>query len=101
MQLPLRIFYRYMESSRGVEARLREEANKPERHDENSMACRIIVEAPHARHHPGKRYGNGCEPYIDRLLECDSEKPATGFKTRFVRPRGVQQSRASMVHIQK
>lgn len=101
MQFPLQIFFRSMEFSGGVEARLRKEANKSKRRDENIMACRNIVEAPHAHRHPGKRYAGGREIYFNRLLEFDSEKLATGVKTRFVRPRGVQQPRASMVYIQK
>ncbi len=56
MQLPLQITFRHMEPSEAVEARLRKEARKLERYHEHIMACRIIVEAPHAHHHQGKIY---------------------------------------------
>ena len=81
MQLPLQILFRYMEPSGGVEARLRKEADELKPHHENIMACRIIVEEPHAHHHQGRLYGDGREIYFNR--------------------RGVLAFDSDMVHIQK
>ena len=56
MELPLSITYRNMESSPAIEARIREHAAKLDRLFPRIMSCRVVVEAPHRRHHKGKLY---------------------------------------------
>jgi ribosomal subunit interface protein len=42
-----------MDSSMAVEAKIRERATKLDRYYDRIMSCRVIVEAPHRRHHQG------------------------------------------------
>ena len=56
MQVPLQISFRDMESSAAVEGKIRERAAKLDRYYDRIMACRVVVEAPHRRHHQGKLY---------------------------------------------
>jgi ribosomal subunit interface protein len=56
MQVPLQISFRDMEPSAAVEDRIRERAAKLDRYYERIMGCRVVVEAPHRRHHQGKLY---------------------------------------------
>lgn len=56
MQLPLQITFRDMPPSPAVEAKIREKAARLDRFAQHVMACRVIVEAPHRRHHQGKLY---------------------------------------------
>jgi ribosomal subunit interface protein len=56
MQIPLQISFRDMEPSAAVEARIRERAAKLDRYYDRIMTCRVVVEAPHRRHHQGKLY---------------------------------------------
>jgi ribosomal subunit interface protein len=56
MRLPLQITFRDMPPSKAIEAKIRERATKLDRFFDGIMACRVVVEAPHARHHKGKLY---------------------------------------------
>lgn len=56
MQLPLQITFRDMPPSPAVEAKIREKAARLDRFAQHIMACRVVVEAPHRRHHQGKLY---------------------------------------------
>lgn len=56
MQVPLQISFRDMEPSAAVEDKIRERAAKLDRYYERIMGCRVVVEAPHRRHHQGKLY---------------------------------------------
>ena len=56
MQLPLQIAFRDMPPSEAVEAKIRERAAKLDRYYNRIMSCRVVVEAPHGRHHQGKLY---------------------------------------------
>jgi ribosomal subunit interface protein len=59
MQIPLEINFRHMEPSAAVEANIREKAEKLERYFDRIISCRVVVEAPHRRHHKGKLYSIG------------------------------------------
>lgn len=56
MQLPLQISFRDMEPSTAVEAKIRERAVRLDRYYDRIMGCRVVVEAPHGRHHQGKLF---------------------------------------------
>jgi ribosomal subunit interface protein len=56
MQIPLQVSFRNMDPSSAVEADVREKAARLERFHERITSCRVIVEAPHRRHHKGKLY---------------------------------------------
>ena len=56
MQIPLQITFRHMEPSPAVEARVRQEAEKLNEFYEKIMSCRVVVEAPHRRHHKGNLF---------------------------------------------
>lgn len=56
MQIPLQVSFRDMEPSQAVETKIRERAVKLERYYDRIMSCRVVVEAPHRRHHHGKLY---------------------------------------------
>ncbi|MGH7828995.1 MAG: HPF/RaiA family ribosome-associated protein [Candidatus Binatia bacterium] len=56
MKIPLQVTFRNMPSSKAVEAAIREKAAKLDQFYDKIMGCRVIVEAPHRRHHKGKRY---------------------------------------------
>ena len=56
MQMPLQVTFRNMEPSEAVEAKIRERAAKLDLFYDRLMGCRVIVEAPHGRHHQGKLY---------------------------------------------
>jgi ribosomal subunit interface protein len=56
MQLPLQISFRDIPPSAAVEAKIRERADKLERYYDHIMGCRVVVEAPHGRHHQGKLF---------------------------------------------
>ncbi len=56
MKLPLQITFRDMPSSEAVETRIREKAAKLDEFYDRIMSCRVVVEAPHRRHHQGKLY---------------------------------------------
>jgi ribosomal subunit interface protein len=45
-----------MEPSAAVEAKIRERAAKLDRFYDRIMGCRVVVEAPHRRHHQGKLF---------------------------------------------
>jgi len=56
MEIPLQVTFRYMEPSKAVEDKIRERAAKLDRYYDRVMSCRVVVEAPHRRHHQGKLY---------------------------------------------
>ena len=56
MQLPVQVTFRYMEPSVAIEAKVRERADELDRFYGRIMGCRVVVEAPHRRHHQGKLY---------------------------------------------
>jgi ribosomal subunit interface protein len=56
MKLPLQITFREMPPSPAIEAKIREKAARLDRFAQHVMSCRVVVEAPHRRHHQGKLY---------------------------------------------
>jgi ribosomal subunit interface protein len=56
MQLPVQISFRGMEPSDAVEAKIRERTARLDRFYDRIMACRVVVESPHRRHHQGKLF---------------------------------------------
>jgi ribosomal subunit interface protein len=56
MKLPLQITFRNMPPSPAIEAAVRKKADRLDRFSKHIMACRVVVEAPHRRHHQGKQY---------------------------------------------
>jgi cold shock CspA family protein len=56
MKIPLQVSFRNMPPSDVIEANIREKAAKLDSFYDRIMACRVIVEAPHRRHHKGKLY---------------------------------------------
>ena len=56
MQIPLQITFRDIDQSDAVEARIRERVDRLEKFFDRITGCRVMVEAPHARHHKGKLY---------------------------------------------
>lgn len=56
MELPLQITFRDIEPSTSIEANIREKALRLERFSDHIIACRVVVEMPHRRHHQGKLY---------------------------------------------
>ena len=56
MQVPVQITFRGMETSEAVEARIHEKLSKLENFHDRITACRVVVEAPHRRHHKGKLF---------------------------------------------
>jgi cold shock CspA family protein/ribosome-associated translation inhibitor RaiA len=56
MEIPLQVTFRSTPPSKAVEAHIREKADKLDMFYNRIMGCRVVVEAPHRRHHKGKRY---------------------------------------------
>lgn len=56
MQIPVKITFRGMDTSPAVEARIYEKSAKLETFYDRITSCRVVVEAPHKRHHKGKLY---------------------------------------------
>jgi ribosomal subunit interface protein len=56
MNLPLQISFRDVPPSEAIEAKVRERVAKLERYYDRIMGCRVVIEAPHRRHHQGKLY---------------------------------------------
>lgn len=56
IKIPLQLTFRNMPPSEAVEAHIREKAAKLDLFCDRIMSCRVIVEAPHRRHHKGKLY---------------------------------------------
>jgi cold shock CspA family protein/ribosome-associated translation inhibitor RaiA len=54
MQLPLQITFRNLAPSAAIDAAVRKRATRLERFYPRLMACRVVVESPHRRHHQGK-----------------------------------------------
>jgi cold shock CspA family protein/ribosome-associated translation inhibitor RaiA len=56
MQEPLRISYRDVMPSAGIEAAIHERATKLDEFFDRITGCRVLVESPHRRHHQGRLY---------------------------------------------
>jgi len=56
MDVPLELSFRNMDPSDAVEVRVRERVDKLETYFGRINSCRVVVEAPHRRHHKGKIY---------------------------------------------
>jgi len=56
MRLPLQIVFHDLKPSAAIEARIRAKAEKLDLYYDQIMRCRVVVEAPHRRHHKGKLY---------------------------------------------
>ena len=56
MQIPLQITYRDLHATPAIEARLRQEARKLEHFHDRMVSCRVVLSAPHRRHHKGRLY---------------------------------------------
>ncbi|MDH5389232.1 MAG: HPF/RaiA family ribosome-associated protein [Gammaproteobacteria bacterium] len=56
MRQPLQVNFRDIPPSDAVEAKIREKAAKLDEFYDQIMACKVMVEAPHARHHKGMLY---------------------------------------------
>jgi len=56
MQIPLQITYRDMPPSDAVDANIRERVQKLELFADNITSCRVVIEAPHKRHHKGQLF---------------------------------------------
>ena len=83
MQLPLEVNFRNLDRSEALEALVREEAAKLERHFDHIVSCRVTIEAPH-RHQTkdpkvkGELYQVGIELGVpqQRLVVSPKGKPA-------------------------
>jgi ribosomal subunit interface protein len=56
MELPVQISFRGVPPTDAIEAKVRARAARLERYYDHVMACRVMIEAPHRRHHQGKLY---------------------------------------------
>ena len=56
MKVPLEITFRNVPRSDAVEDRIRAKAAKLDRFFDQITGCRVVVEAPHNRHHKGNTY---------------------------------------------
>ena len=56
MSLPLQVTFRQMSASPFLRARIEERAERLLRFYDRILGCRVVVEAPHRRHHKGKLY---------------------------------------------
>ncbi|HLK10644.1 MAG TPA: HPF/RaiA family ribosome-associated protein [Candidatus Binatia bacterium] len=56
MEVPLEVRFRNMAPSPALEAAIRERAQKLEEFCDRITGCRVVVEAPHRRHHQGNLY---------------------------------------------
>lgn len=56
MQVPVEIAYQGLERSEALDQRIREEVDKLETFHPRLTSCRVVVTAPHRRHHQGNLY---------------------------------------------
>lgn len=56
MQIPLQVSFRGMDRSPAVEEAVRDHTAKLEQYFEHVVACRVMVEVDHHRHHKGNLY---------------------------------------------
>lgn len=56
MTVPLQITFKDFPPSEAVELRIRERAERLERHHKRITECRVVVEAPHRKHQKGKLF---------------------------------------------
>jgi cold shock CspA family protein/ribosome-associated translation inhibitor RaiA len=56
MQIPLQVSFRNIDHSDAIEAYAAEQAAKLETFYPRLIGCRVVIEAPHARHHKGRVY---------------------------------------------
>lgn len=61
MGTPLQVTFRRMEASPFLRARIEERADRLLRLYDRIVGCRVVVEAPHRRHHKGKLYAIAVE----------------------------------------
>lgn len=61
MQQPLQITFRHMETSAGLEAKIRERVAELERFYDRITTCHVVVEAVQHSHHQGNLYRVGVE----------------------------------------
>lgn len=61
MTAPLQITFRKMTPSPFVRDRIRDRADKLTKLHDRIIGCRVVVEAPHRRHHKGKLYSIAVE----------------------------------------
>ena len=61
MPIPLQVTFRKMLPSPFVRERIRERAEKLEQFHNRVTGCRVVVEAPHRRHHKGKLFAIAVE----------------------------------------
>jgi cold shock CspA family protein/ribosome-associated translation inhibitor RaiA len=76
MQEPLRIAFRNMEPPIGAEDQVRDRAAELERFFDRIIACSVVVEADHRRHHQGNLYHVRIELIVpDREIVVRREPP--------------------------
>ena len=56
MEIPVEISFRNMDRSEALEAGVRAKVEKLEEFFDRIISCRVVVEAPHRRHHQGNLY---------------------------------------------
>ena len=56
MKIPLQVTFRSTPRSGAVEAHIREKADKLDMFYDRIMGCRVVVAAPHRRHHKARAY---------------------------------------------
>lgn len=56
MEFQTQISFRGVESTAAIEAKVRERAARLERYYDRIIGCRVMIEAPHRRHHHGTIY---------------------------------------------
>jgi cold shock CspA family protein/ribosome-associated translation inhibitor RaiA len=56
MKLPLQITFHQMEPSEALDAQIRDHADRLDHFYDGIIACRVLVEASHRRHHKGNLY---------------------------------------------
>jgi ribosomal subunit interface protein len=56
MKLPLQVTFRNMTPSMAVRARVARRAEKLAAFHDRIMSCRVVIQAPHRRHHKGRLY---------------------------------------------
>jgi ribosome-associated translation inhibitor RaiA len=56
MRAPIQIAYRNIEPTEALERAVRTRARKLERYYDGIIGCKVVLEAPHKRHHKGNHY---------------------------------------------
>ena len=87
MKQPLQITFRNMESSEEMEANIRDMAENLDRFYNQTMSCRVVVEAQHRHHGQGNPYHVRIDLTVERSIvdlsasiawiwACDSTQPS-------------------------